>query len=57
MGVKRVCPVCHREYETILEPVPGLIQVAYPNAPPWQREQLLSGICSDGCWNDWFGEE
>ena len=31
-----------------------LIQVEFPNAKPFEREQLVSGICSDKCWDKIF---
>lgn len=59
------CPVCGKVYEPVLKPKPGMqaalgvgwegmIQNAYPDAPDWQREQLLSGVCSDACWDELF---
>lgn len=61
------CPNCGKVYEPVLKPVPGmgdhmtkgnspLVQDIYPDAEPWQREQLISGICSDGCWEEFLGE-
>lgn len=53
-----ICPVCKRHYKPDLpEPDPNdprVIQVIYPQAKPYQREQLLTGICSDECWNKLF---
>lgn len=53
--MERECPVCKKLYKTVL---PGLtdkpVQIEYPNAPAWQREQLISGVCSDECWNKMF---
>ena len=56
--MKAICPNCKKEYETVLERPEGderLIQQIFPNAPAWQREQILSGICSDHCWNQFLG--
>lgn len=51
--MKRRCPQCKRIYETELEPTSdGLIQKIYPDALPYQREQLKTGICSDKCWDE-----
>ena len=51
------CLVCGKEYEPVLQRPEGdarPIQQIFPNAPAWQREQLLSGICSDKCWDSLF---
>ena len=49
------CPNCKKKYSPALRPnkawTTGVsVQDAYPDAKPWQREQLISGICSDKCW-------
>lgn len=52
--MKKICPVCKKTYNTILEKPKNddrFIQDIYPNAPKYQREQLITGICSDKCWN------
>ena len=52
--MKKQCPVCKKIYETILkEPINDNrnIQEIYPNALAYQREQLITGICSDECWD------
>jgi len=59
--MKRRCPQCKRAYETELE-YPSrddrqLIQDIYPDALPYQREQLQSGICSDRCWDEYLQPE
>ena len=52
----QVCPNCKKEYQTVLErQTDQNIQVEYPNAPSWQREQLISGVCSDVCWDEFLG--
>ncbi len=52
----RQCPQCKRHYETELKPRSKAdkrkIQDIYPEALPYQREQLQSGICSDKCWDE-----
>ena len=54
--MKQTCPNCHKIYETILERKTRLpIQHEHPNAPAWQREQLITGICSDKCWKEYLG--
>lgn len=50
------CPNCNKEYEPVLirndcRP----IQLQFPNEPSWKREQLISGICSDKCWDEFLG--
>jgi hypothetical protein len=52
-----ICPNCLKEYKPVLtrkdnnEP----IQITYPNSKPFEREQLISGLCSDKCWNEFLG--
>jgi hypothetical protein len=56
--MKRKCPNCNKEYETELERPPldtRSIQEIFPNSKPYQREQLITGICSDKCWNEYLG--
>jgi hypothetical protein len=51
----QTCPNCNRTYETVLERKDTRsIQLQYPNEPAWKREQLISGICSDKCWDEFF---
>ena len=52
------CPVCHRKYLPVLSRRhPELpVQDEFPKAAEWQREQLISGICSDKCWETLFKE-
>ena len=48
----RTCPGCKKRYIPDLLPREGdnrLIQLIYPDAEPYQREQLQSGYCSDKC--------
>ena len=33
----------------------NLIQIEYPQATKEEREQLISGLCSDKCWNEYLG--
>jgi len=54
----RTCPNCGGVYETVLDRKDDrCIQEQYPDAPAWQREQLISGICSDACWDEFLGHE
>lgn len=52
------CPNCRKTYTPELTWPEGdnrHIQEIFPNAPAWQREQLISGICSDKCWDEFLG--
>ena len=50
------CPNCKKEYKPILERKTNLcIQEEYPQAKKWKREQLISGLCSDKCFNEFIG--
>jgi len=52
-----ICPNCNKHFKPELgERDPDmLIQEQFPNAIPWQREQLVTGICSDGCFDEFIG--
>jgi len=53
-----ICPSCLRHYFPELgeRRVPSVsIQVEFPHAKAYQREQLVTGICSDKCWSDYLG--
>lgn len=52
-----ICPNCKKEYEPVLgeRKTNLLIQQEFPNAEVWQREQLITGICSQECWNKYIG--
>jgi hypothetical protein len=55
-----ICPICQKVYTPVLQRIPGdnrLIQEVFPNATEIEREQLLSGICSDKCWDSMFKED
>lgn len=52
------CPMCRRMYETVLNKPEGdnrPVQQIFPKAPAWQREQLITGICSNRCWEEMTG--
>ncbi len=54
------CPNCKREYEPDLverKQPDKLVQIEFPDATATQREQLLTGICSDKCWDEYLGPE
>jgi len=58
IDMQRRCPNCGKIYETVLNRPEGdrrCIQDIFPDTKPWEREQLLSGICSDGCWKEYLG--
>lgn len=49
------CPNCREGYYTVLDRINDRpIQEQYPDAPKWQREQLISGLCSDKCWREFL---
>jgi len=53
-GMKK-CPQCSKQYiPTLGKRDPNddrCIQDIYPNSTPTEREQLMTGICSDDCWD------
>jgi len=51
-----ICPNCGKEYEPILKRKHPEINISdeFPDALPIEREQLISGICSDDCWDTWI---
>jgi hypothetical protein len=52
-----LCPQCGKQYYSSLGVIPGsrnAVQKDYPHAQPWEREQLITGICSDDCWVQYF---
>jgi len=51
-------PELSKVYDTILDRFNDRpIQEQFPNSKPWEREQLITGICSDKCWNEFLGPE
>ena len=53
-----VCPQCGKHFSPVLgeRKNPSInIQDEFPKAKSWEREQLLTGICSDECWNEYLG--
>jgi hypothetical protein len=54
----QLCPNCRRTYETDIKELKRedmRVQEQFPNATAIQREQLISGICSEKCWNQFIG--
>ena len=52
-----ICPICLKKYEPVLErKTDKLVQIEFPNAEKWEREQLMSGICSQKCWDRAFNK-
>ena len=50
----KICPQCGKTYQTELERPLGdnrPIQQIFPDEPRWKREQLISGLCSNRCFN------
>ena len=56
MNIK-TCPNCKTAYEPVLgsRKTGNAIQVEFPNATPWEREQLITGICSEDCFDEYLG--
>jgi len=54
-----ICPECGKHYFPVLGERPAnddrCIQTIFPNSKPYEREQLLSGLCSDECWKNHMG--
>ena len=51
----KICPNCKKKYETILNEPDNddrFIHNIFPEATREQREQLISGLCSDKCRNE-----
>lgn len=58
-GTKQ-CPQCGKVYEPVLKRLDDdtrSIQEIYPKAKAWEREQVISGICSNKCWKEYLGLE
>lgn len=54
------CPQCGKLYKPILDWPEGddrNIQDIFPDAERWVREQLITGICSQECWDEFLGKE
>lgn len=55
---KTICPNCGKHYTPDLGErldMSKCIQNEFPRATPAQREQLVTGICSDRCWKQYLG--
>ena len=51
-----LCPNCRKEFKPILERKTNLsIQKEHPQATSEEREQLISGLCSSKCWEEFLG--
>ena len=64
--MKKTCPNCKKIYTPDLATQPNfeeklvewqgrLIQNVWPEATLIQREQLMTGVCSDKCWAEYLG--
>lgn len=61
------CSNCKREYKPVLiardplgfrrHQLGNVAQEAFPGASAEDREQLISGICSDTCWDEFLGPD
>lgn len=47
-----ICPTCEKHYKPVLgdRDPDRIIQEQFPEATPEQREQLITGICSNACY-------
>lgn len=54
---RTICPNCQKAYIPKLDKRdPNIpIQRQFPNATPIEREQVITGICSDKCWKQFLG--
>ena len=50
-----LCPNCKKKYKPILKRLgfESLLK-QYPDSKPYEREQLISGLCSDKCWKEYL---
>ena len=58
LGGTRQCPNCGKMFKPILgerRRPDLLIQQEFPDAKPFEREQLITGLCSDKCWKEYLG--
>jgi len=54
---KTICPECKKHYRPALGErfSDSPIQVQFPKSTQVQREQLMTGLCSQKCWNKHLG--
>jgi len=51
-----LCPNCKKKYKPILKRSGSeSLLKQYPDSKPYEREQLISGLCSDKCWKEYLG--
>lgn len=52
-----ICPNCQKKYTPVLERKhPDMpIQKEFPKATAQEREQHITGLCSDKCWKEYLG--
>lgn len=64
-GIKmwQTCPTCGKSYQPKLSldetglkrwSNGALIQTVWPDSKPMEREQLMTGLCSKKCWNEYL---
>ena len=53
------CPQCGKKYEPELKnrDPNRYVQDQFPDSSPIQREQHITGLCSDKCWDEYVGLE
>jgi hypothetical protein len=53
-----ICPECRKHYKPKLERPKGddrPISIIFPDAKRYEREQLITGLCSNKCWRKHLG--
>lgn len=54
-----ICPQCGKHYKPVLGERPEgdnrCVQHIFPDATKVEREQLITGLCSDKCWDRYLG--
>jgi hypothetical protein len=62
--VTKKCPNCLEEHSMMVDKnkynrwrAGEKVQMVWPEMTPAQREFLITGICSDECWNEYLGPE
>jgi hypothetical protein len=53
---RTICPNCGIHYYPVLDPEHH-VQLAIKETFPWQREQMLTGLCCDLCWKKYNGDD
>ncbi len=64
MTLTRTCPNCHNTHYIEVEmkdferwQAGEHVQNVWPEKTSIEREQIMTGFCSDRCWNEYLGPE